>query len=191
MQFLKELVTLDGLEEAFNLFLVHRPDLDEANAKRATDDWITLLKQLANMQPPGNGQDGGQQQNQQHVETALKCFVDVMASQRRVHTLKFLKRLLEATVEAKAATARQVCDAVLSCKLLEPENGQFWLASFVLVRKVVAGVDYKGVREIMKTCIEKVMALPADVSPEISKQVDVIKSLISYIFDRNAALLPG
>ena len=39
-------------------------------------------------------------------------------------------------------------------------NAEHWVQSFKLVRKIVGGVDYKGVREIMKNCIEKASLLP-------------------------------
>ena len=39
-------------------------------------------------------------------------------------------------------------------------NLSHWVNSFKLVRQIVGGVDYKGVREIMKICIEKAASLP-------------------------------
>jgi len=121
----------------------------------------------------GNNASQDQQQStpQQRVEAALKRFVQLMSGQSKPQTLRLLRRLLEASVAKRAASARQVCDLLLSCDNLTPSNGPFWLASFALVRRVVGGVDYKGVREIMRTCIEKVLALPVNVSPVINEQV--------------------
>lgn len=45
---------------------------------------------------------------------------------------------------------RMLCDCILSNEKLEYQNADFWIQSFYLIRRVVGGVDYKGVREIMK-----------------------------------------
>ena len=99
--------------------------------------------------------------------------------------------LLELAVSKKVVGARQVCDALLNSEHLKPERGEFWIATFRLIRNIIGGVDYKGVREIMKNSIEKVKVFPKDSSPATEKQVTVVRQLLEYIFDRNAALLPG
>lgn len=83
-----------------------------------------------------------------------------------------------------------MCDALLASEHLRPHKSDFWLAAFRLVRKIIGGVDYKGVREIMKHSIEKVTAMAAP-DPALEPQVQVVRELLNYIFDRNAALLPG
>ena len=95
-------------------------------------------------------------------------------------------------------------------------NAEHWVQSFKLVRKIVGGVDYKGVREIMKNCIEKASLLPqgssdkwkifsikryfysdsdpwqiSGISCGVTAQCESLRSVLGYIFDRNAALLPG
>ena len=42
---------------------------------------------------------------------------------------------------------------LLASEHLRPHKSDFWLAAFRLVRKIIGGVDYKGVREIMKHSI--------------------------------------
>ena len=79
-----------------------------------------------------------------------------------------------------------VCDLVLSCDKLHHDNRHHWVASFNLVRRIVGGVDYKGVREIMKNCIEKTSALPAGLDNSVSPQLEVLKSVLEYIFNRNS-----
>ena len=64
--------------------------------------------------------------------------------------------MLELAVSKKVVGARQVCDALLNSEHLKPERSEFWIATFRLIRNVIGGVDYKGVREIMKNSIEKV-----------------------------------
>ena len=75
---------------------------------------------------------------------------------------------------------------------------------------MVGGVDYKGVREIMKNCIEKASQLPVSLDSGLTPQLDSLIEVLQYIFDRsgltpkevtrnrgeiyvfrNSALLPG
>lgn len=46
-----------------------------------------------------------------------------------------------------------LCDCILTCERLTYQNAEFWVECFNLIRKVIGGVDYKGVREIMKVCL--------------------------------------
>ena len=48
-----------------------------------------------------------------------------------------------------------MCETLLQNENLNISHPLFWRASFSLIQKIVSNVDYKGVREIMKTCLEK------------------------------------
>jgi hypothetical protein len=100
---------------------------------------------------------------------ALRVFVQAMSAQKNCKTLAKMRGLLERSVGERAVSARQVCDVVLSHEFLKYENELFWTASFHLVRRVIGGVDYKGVREIMKACIDKVR-VPVIMSTFLEKQ---------------------
>jgi mediator of RNA polymerase II transcription subunit 23 len=43
-----------------------------------------------------------------------------------------------------------VCECILNCDKLQYQNEEFWIKCFTLIRHIIGGVDYKGVREIMK-----------------------------------------
>lgn len=45
---------------------------------------------------------------------------------------------------------RMLCDCILTNEKLIYQNADFWIESFNLIRRIIGGVDYKGVREIMK-----------------------------------------
>lgn len=45
-----------------------------------------------------------------------------------------------------------LCDCILTSEKLVYKNSDYWIECFNLVRRVIGGVDYKGVREIMKVC---------------------------------------
>ena len=89
--------------------------------------------------------------------------------------LSLLFGLLSDSVGRHIMSARVVCEMVLSCDKLHHENKHHWVASFTLVRRIVGGVDYKGVREIMKNCIEKVSSLPLSLDNSVSPQLDCLQ----------------
>lgn len=43
-----------------------------------------------------------------------------------------------------------LCDCILASEKLVYENADYWIECFNLIRRIIGGVDYKGVREIMK-----------------------------------------
>lgn len=43
-----------------------------------------------------------------------------------------------------------LCDCILTSEKLVYQNADYWIECFNLVRRIIGGVDYKGVREIMK-----------------------------------------
>jgi mediator of RNA polymerase II transcription subunit 23 len=49
---------------------------------------------------------------------------------------------------------------------------------------VVGGVDYKGVREIMKNCIEKAQTLPTHLHLSVRPQAEALTDVLAYIFNR-------
>lgn len=77
------------------------------------------------------------------------------------------------------------------CDKLTHSNKNFWIGCFQLIRKVIGGVDYKGVREIMKGCRDKTQTFPYDINLSILPQMCAVEKVIEYIFDRNACLLPA
>lgn len=86
---------------------------------------------------------------------------------------------------------RLVCEQLLSCERQQFSNKEFWIESFRLIRKLLSGVDYKGVREIMKGCRDKIQAFPQNISSSIAPQMQAVESVIEHIFDRSACLLPA
>ncbi len=199
-QFLDEQVDTDMLQEAFNLHMVHAEDGD-GGSQEAFEKWKDVLKRsqteaLSSATAAAELTPGQQQQLQHQVlEVSLRTLARAMSAQNNSSKMSKLSRLLEQSVAERAISARQACDALLFNEALTPEKQLLWTETFGLVRLIVGGVDYKGVREIMKACIEKVTALPthlpARLDPASNPQVRVVHSLLSYIFDRNAALLPG
>jgi len=177
-QFLADLLNLEAIEVGFNCFLTHRPDLNKANEENAREEFIKILKTVQTESPSG-------------VETAVKYYVSQAASLSNPKKLEQLFGFLYDAVGRHVVPARLVCESLLNCEKLVYTNCEHWVQSFALVRKIVGGVDYKGVREIMKNCIEKAAMLPVGLNSGVTQQCESLKKVLSYIFDRNAALLPG
>ncbi len=45
-------------------------------------------------------------------------------------------------------------------------------------------MDYKGVREIMKNCIEKAQTLPTHLHLSVRPQAEALTDVLAYIFNR-------
>lgn len=86
---------------------------------------------------------------------------------------------------------RLVCEQILLCEKLTYQNQNFWNGCFQLIRKIISGVDYKGVREIMKGCRDKTQSFPYNINLSILPQMQSVEKVLEYIFDRNACLLPA
>lgn len=43
-----------------------------------------------------------------------------------------------------------ICIGLLTNENLIPDHDIFWVTAFGIIKKIITGVDYKGVREIMK-----------------------------------------
>lgn len=184
--FVSDLVRTEPIEEAFNLFLVHNKNADDDIVDKCSR-WNALIAELQS----DNSSSGST--NNSAIENALTGFVKVMSLQRNDKTLRIMRTILERSVGANVLKSRDVCDAVLTSDGLRADrNPAFWMTAFGLVRRIIGGVDYKGVREIMKAAIERLQTLsPGEIESVVSPQLSIVKDLLSYIFDRNAALLPG
>ena len=140
--FIDEVLKVEAVEEAFNLYIVHRPHLEAAKEDSRCEEWFSILSD-----------------SHEQIDQSLKFFINSAANPARNY--KFNKKinddpliqLLELSVTNKVVDARKVCDALLNSEHLKPDRADFWLATFQLVRKIIGGVDYKGVREIMKNSI--------------------------------------
>lgn len=105
--------------------------------------------------------------------------------------LKFLFDTLEKLVENKILNVRLICEQILNSEKLDFKNELFFCSCFKLIKRLIGGVDYKGVREIMKICREKANSFPRDLSTSILPQLIAVYNVLEYIFDRNACLLPA
>lgn len=124
-------------------------------------------------------------------ESTIRNFLVLAATRTNLGQLNYLLQTLLKLVNGNVVPARLICEQILLCDKLNYSNKNFWIGCFHLIRKVIGGVDYKGVREIMKGCRDKTQTFPYDINLSILPQMQAVEKVIEYIFDRNACLLPA
>ncbi|XP_040568431.2 LOW QUALITY PROTEIN: mediator of RNA polymerase II transcription subunit 23 [Lepeophtheirus salmonis] len=154
----------EGLKRAFNLYLAKEDDEKEGSAKRKKNELGQSIQDT----------------------DALRSFVAEAANSPR------MEEMMESLLENKDLSPRVVSDALLSSEALHFKNEPFWIKTLSVLKALLPGVDYKGVREIMKIAIEKVLLFPPQgLEPSLVAPLSALENLLKYIFDREAALLPG
>ncbi|XP_012057151.1 PREDICTED: mediator of RNA polymerase II transcription subunit 23 [Atta cephalotes] len=172
---LNDILKVEAIEEAFSCVLVHHP-------KKETDKVAAWHQELRTAMT-------GLTKEQQ--EAAVRQFLSIAAAMTNHRRLQLLLSLLENLVHSNFLPARLVCECILSCDKLQYQLEDFWVECFVLIKHILGGVDYKGVREIMKGCKEKAQTIPARLDASVQPQLKALENVIEFIFDRNACLLPG
>ncbi|KDR22950.1 mediator of RNA polymerase II transcription subunit 23 isoform X2 [Zootermopsis nevadensis] len=170
-----EILKVEPIEEAFSCFLVHRPEQETEKVQNFQQELQSVLSGL----------------NSDQQETGVKAYLLKAAEMTNHSRLQLLLSLLENLVANNILPARMVCECILSCEKLQYQQEDFWVECFRLIRRIIGGVDYKGVREIMKGCREKAQTIPARLNASVLPQLKALENVIEYIFDRNACLLPG
>ncbi|XP_050073432.1 mediator of RNA polymerase II transcription subunit 23 [Anopheles maculipalpis] len=155
------------------------PSFDEEEQRKKTEEGYKKIGTLFGAMTP------------EVKEASIRSYLGYVATvnhQNRVHNyLQVMNRMVALNI----IPAKLLCDQLMCSEKLVYKNPCFWIEAFRLIRKVIGGVDYKGVREIMKCCKEKALSFPANVSVNILPQLLELIELIEHIFNRNACLLPA
>uniref|UniRef100_A0A3B5LGR9 Mediator of RNA polymerase II transcription subunit 23 n=1 Tax=Xiphophorus couchianus TaxID=32473 RepID=A0A3B5LGR9_9TELE len=124
-------------------------------------------------------------------EQCVQWIVRFIHSQHSPKRISFLYDCLGMAVETSLLPPRMVCVALISSESLEWERTRLWALTFKLIRKIIGGVDYKGVRDLLKAVLDKIQTIPITVSSAIVQQLLAAREVVEYILDRNACLLPA
>ncbi|XP_059897120.1 mediator of RNA polymerase II transcription subunit 23 isoform X2 [Gadus macrocephalus] len=128
---------------------------------------------------------------QESHDQCVQWIVRFTHSQHSPKRISFLYDCLAMAVETSLLPPRMVCVALISSDSLEWERSQLWALTFKLIRKIIGGVDYKGVRDLLKAVLDKIQSIPTTVSSAVVQQLLVAREVVEYILDRNACLLPA
>lgn len=161
-------------ELSFSDISVHRPDLEELSVKKFQEQMEIFFNS----------------QTTESKEAALLIYI-TKCDRANLTQLNLFFATLDLLVKNNVLGARVVCEQVLSSEKLDFKNELFFVECFKLIKKLIGGVDYKGVREIMKGCREKANSFPSEMSTSILPQLMSVYDVLKYIFDRNACLLPA
>ncbi|XP_043923834.1 mediator of RNA polymerase II transcription subunit 23-like [Protopterus annectens] len=124
-------------------------------------------------------------------EQCVQWVVRFIHGQHSPKRISFLYDCLAMAVETGLLPPKLVCESLVNSDSLEWERTQLWALTFRLVRKIIGGVDYKGVRDLLKVVLEKIHTVPNTVSSAVVQQLLSARELVEYILDRNACLLPA
>lgn len=162
-------------EEAFNCFTVINPEGDHWKTKLYGEE----LQKFFSSIPP------------ETVESTVRTYVATIAAQKNRRHLKLLLSLLENLVTTNLLPSRLVCETLLNCEQLTYHNEDFWCQGFDVIFHIIGHVDYKGVRELLKMVLDKVLFIPDKFNIALTPQVTAIENLVKYIIDRDECLLPS
>ncbi|XP_040981215.1 mediator of RNA polymerase II transcription subunit 23 isoform X3 [Aquila chrysaetos chrysaetos] len=129
--------------------------------------------------------------SQESHEQCVQWIVRFIHSQHSPKRISFLYDCLAMAVETGLLPPRMVCESLINSDTLEWERTQLWALTFKLVRKIIGGVDYKGVRDLLKVILEKILTVPNTVSSAVVQQLLAAREVVAYILERNACLLPA
>ncbi|XP_064486798.1 mediator of RNA polymerase II transcription subunit 23-like isoform X1 [Ornithodoros turicata] len=175
MRYIDNVLKNDTLEEVFNCFIIHSQEMQEYKERTYQEDIRTLFSNIP--------QDG--------VEVALKHYVAVVATLSNHRQKQTLLYLLHHAVTSNVVQAKPVCDALLSTEKFTYTNEEYWCQALALIRKIISGIDYKGVRDLLKVIFGKALSIPSSVNVSVMRQLNALTDVIEHSLDRNAALLPS
>lgn len=164
----------DFVELSFSDISVYRPECEEMKVKKFQEQIDTFFAS----------------QTTESKEAALLIYI-TKCDKANLSQLKMFFDTLDLLVKNSIVSARAVCEQLLSNEKLDYKNQLFFVESFKLIKRLIGGVDYKGVREIMKGCREKANSFPNAFPTSILPQLMSVYDVLQYIFDRNACLLPA
>ncbi|KAL4675847.1 hypothetical protein H8959_009992 [Pygathrix nigripes] len=104
-------------------------------------------------------------------EQCIQWIVKFIHGQHSPKRISFLYDCLAMAVETGLLPPRLVCESLINSDTLEWERTQLWALTFKLVRKIIGGVDYKGVRDLLKVILEKILTIPNTVSSAVVQQL--------------------
>ncbi|XP_014671221.1 PREDICTED: mediator of RNA polymerase II transcription subunit 23-like [Priapulus caudatus] len=172
----KEILNLKSLSDVFVGYVVPSQENELYMQKQA----VQQLRQILFTQT-----------GPENVELAVRILVTYAVTQVNPQRSQVLLGVLEGLVEHNVVYAKLVCETILMSDKLQYQSSALWCQCFQLVRRIIGGVDYKGVRDMLKLLFSRLQNVPAVVNVAVLTQIDAVENVLAYVFDRNACLLPA
>ena len=135
----EEMMQVETLESAFNLFLVHSKEAEESKRLRRQEEWLDILRACSELKP----HELAVRQTELALTTLISRSAGPPPPAQPAGVISALMTLLEAGVQSRLLDARKVCENLLNSEHMKHDNKLFWISAFKLVRKIIYGVDYK------------------------------------------------
>ncbi|KFM78816.1 Mediator of RNA polymerase II transcription subunit 23, partial [Stegodyphus mimosarum] len=174
-RFVEEVLFEGELAVAFHGFIIHTAEDQTKIQKRYQESLKNMFSSFSEDELP----------------PALSHYVKLISSTSSQQKARILFSLLEFGVTNNFVPQRLVCETLLKCDALVYHNEDFWCQSFMLIDKIIAGVDYKGVRDLLKTILDKAHGIKCANNVAVMSQLRAIQKVLETIFDRNTCLLPS
>ncbi|XP_074643703.1 mediator of RNA polymerase II transcription subunit 23-like [Tubulanus polymorphus] len=171
----QQILRADVIQECFGGYIVR----SDKNEKMMKDSSFSILRH---------------QWNTLTVESQdafIHSFVQNIHKQRNIKRIQMLMDMLESMVEHNLVPAKAICESLVNCDKLNYKACDLWCSSFWLMRKIIGGVDYKGCRDLLRLILEKCSLIPQSENISALAQVEALQTVVDYILDRNACLLPS
>ncbi|XP_070556294.1 mediator of RNA polymerase II transcription subunit 23-like isoform X2 [Ptychodera flava] len=172
---LSDVLKTSAIEEAFCGFVLHSQEDDKTKIICCLEAFRTFWKSVP----------------QEAHEGMMQYYVAYIHSLKSHQRIKLLCDMLCTAVEKAHIPPKLICDCLLKCDKLTYTNSDLWCQTFIVIRKVIGGVDYKGCRDLLRVILEKIQTIPVNLNISSLKQLEVATKVVSYILDRNACLLPS
>nr|XP_042903708.1 mediator of RNA polymerase II transcription subunit 23 [Parasteatoda tepidariorum] len=174
-RFFEEVLHEGELAVAFHGYIIHTAEDQAKILTKYQESMRELFSSLA----------------EEEVSPALSHYVKLISLIKNNQKCRLLFCLLEFGVVNNFVNPRLVCELILKCDYLVYLNEDFWCLSFMLIDKIISGIDYKGVRDLLKTMLDKAHTIKPANNVAVMNQLRAVQSVLETIFDRNACLLPS
>ncbi|XP_006823274.1 mediator of RNA polymerase II transcription subunit 23-like [Saccoglossus kowalevskii] len=172
---LTDVLKTTAIEEAFCGYILHSQEDDKKKILCCLESFRTFWKSV----PP------------ESHKVVMEYYVSYIHSLRSRQRIKLLCDMLGSAVETRHIPPKLICDALLKCSKLDYNNSDLWYQTFVLIRKIIGSVDYKGCTDLLRTILERINSIPVNLNVSTLKQLEVAMKVVTHILDRNACLLPS
>ncbi|XP_063877362.1 mediator of RNA polymerase II transcription subunit 23-like [Scylla paramamosain] len=203
-ELLSDILKVDALKEALvNLLVVPKTEKEAARLSTVCADLQRVINEACteavnNATAAQDGQKGPEATKPAGNELAIRIqeggvttIVSILARQNNPYRAQFVASALTHLSTTNTVSPKVICIGLLTNENLIPDNDIFWVTAFGIIKKIITGVDYKGVREIMKMCLDRAWLLPSNLRRSQLQLVDALCDVMNLIFDRSASLLPG
>ncbi|XP_071964997.1 mediator of RNA polymerase II transcription subunit 23-like [Antedon mediterranea] len=174
---LNDILITTSVEEAFSGFILYSPEEEHNKVICCNESFLRFWKEAITTL---DGQ-----------KAALQYYIKTLHGQRAPKRVRLLCDMLALAVEKKVIPAKLICEELLLSDKLDFKSTDTWCQTFLLIKKIIVFVDYKGCRDLWNLILDKTLSIPKNVNVSTAKKLETLTKVISQILDRNSCLLPS